>query len=151
MRLIRTILIRNKYTVYSIGYKISGCVSGRHDCMRTRVHESTVELATNSVDAELPHTITLPVGVVKPVLLLAACLASLSDRWACHGTNATTSADRFLMSSGRGKSQFLPVTPRHTPSQVVFLTPHPEPHTILKKTYVKLMFGFLPAYSIVDP
>ena len=28
------------------------------------------------------------------MLLLAACLASLSGRWACHGTNATTSADR---------------------------------------------------------
>ena len=32
--------------------------------------------------------------VVKPMFLLAACLASLSGRWACHGTNATTSADR---------------------------------------------------------
>ena len=36
----------------------------------------------------------MPAGVVKPMLLLAACLASLSGRWACHGTNATTSADQ---------------------------------------------------------
>jgi hypothetical protein len=37
----------------------------------------------------------MPAGVVKPMLLLAACLASLSGRWACHGTNATTSADQY--------------------------------------------------------
>ena len=39
---------------------------------------------------------TMPAGVVKPMLLLAACLASLSGRWVCHGTNATTSADRKI-------------------------------------------------------
>ena len=33
-------------------------------------------------------------GVVKPMLLLAACLASLSGSRACHGASATTSADR---------------------------------------------------------
>jgi hypothetical protein len=32
-----------------------------------------------------------------------------------------------------------------------FLTPHPEPHTILKNvSYVKLMSASRPAYSIVD-
>ena len=38
----------------------------------------------------------MPAGVVKPMLLLAACLASLSGSRACvcHGASATTSADR---------------------------------------------------------
>jgi hypothetical protein len=37
----------------------------------------------------------MPAGVLKPALLLAACLTSLSGRWACHGASATsTGADR---------------------------------------------------------